>query len=87
MLEINWTTFLVGVLLGAAITQVIHYLKLDLIEDLEEARKKEEYKNSKFTEASETLTLSKEEIKIKKARLRKIKEEEAKNKLKSFFLI
>lgn len=76
MPDINWTTFLLGVLTGATITQVIHYLKLDLIEDLEEARKKEEYKNSKFTEASETFTLSKDEKKKK----RNIK-------LKSFFLI
>lgn len=76
MLEINWTTFLVGVLTGAAITQLIHYLKLDLTEDLEEARKKEEYKNSKFTEASETFTLSKDEKKKKRN-----------SKLKSFFLI
>lgn len=76
MFEINWTTFLLGVLLGAAITQLIHYLKLDIIEDLEEARKEEEYKNSKFTEASETFTLSKDEKKKKRN-----------SKLKSFFLI
>lgn len=76
MPEINWTTFLVGVLAGATITQVIHYLRLDLIEDLEEAKKNEQYKNSKFTEASETFTLSKDE-----------KKKRRNSKLKSFFLI